>query len=414
MEQILNMVQQAGEASRELALLSSAQKETILLAMADALVAHQQNILAANAQDLAAAEQEGKGKAFLDRLALSTERIAQMAEGMRQVARLQDPVGEIVSGSTARSGIRILKKRVPFGVVGMIYEARPNVTADAIAICLKTGNAAVLKGGKEALYSNQAIAQAAIEAGLRAGMPAGAVALITNTDREATAYLMTLRGYIDVLIPRGGAGLIQAVVQNSRIPVIETGVGNCHVYVDASADLQMAADIVVNAKVSRPSVCNAIENLLVHREVAAEFLPLIARRLREAGVEMRGCPACCAADASILPATEEDYRTEFLDYIIAMKVVDSLQEAVKHINAYGSGHSEAIVTSSYEAAEYFQQRVDAAAVYVNASTRFTDGGEFGFGAEIGISTQKLHARGPMGLTEMTTYKYLISGDGQIR
>ena len=414
MEQILNMVQQAGEASRELALLSSVQKETILLAKADALVAHQQNILAANAQDLAAAEQEGKGKAFLDRLALSTERIAQMAEGMRQVARLQDPVGEIVSGSTARSGIRILKKRVPFGVVGMIYEARPNVTADAIAICLKTGNAAVLKGGKEALYSNQAIAQAAIEAGLRAGMPAGAVALITNTDREATAYLMTLRGYIDVLIPRGGAGLIQAVVQNSRIPVIETGVGNCHVYVDASADLQMAADIVINAKVSRPSVCNAIENLLVHREVAAEFLPLIARRLREAGVEMRGCPACCAADASILPATEEDYRTEFLDYIIAMKVVDSLQEAVKHINAYGSGHSEAIVTSSYEAAEYFQQRVDAAAVYVNASTRFTDGGEFGFGAEIGISTQKLHARGPMGLTEMTTYKYLISGDGQIR
>ena len=414
MEQILNMVQQAREASRELALLSSAQKETILLAMADALVAQQQSILAANAQDLAAAEQEGKGKAFLDRLALSTERIAQMAEGMRQVARLQDPVGEIVSGSTARSGIRILKKRVPFGVVGMIYEARPNVTADAIAICLKTGNAAVLKGGKEALYSNQAIAQAAIEAGLRAGMPAGAVALITNTDREATAYLMTLRGYIDVLIPRGGAGLIQAVVQNSRIPVIETGVGNCHVYVDASADLQMAADIVINAKVSRPSVCNAIENLLIHREVAAEFLPLIARRLREAGVEMRGCPACCAADASILPATEEDYRTEFLDYIIAMKVVDSLQEAVKHINAYGSGHSEAIVTSSYEAAEYFQQRVDAAAVYVNASTRFTDGGEFGFGAEIGISTQKLHARGPMGLTEMTTYKYLISGDGQIR
>lgn len=414
MEQILNMVQQAGEASRELALLSSAQKETILLAMADALVAQQQSILAANAQDLAAAEQEGKGKAFLDRLALSTERIAQMAEGMRQVARLQDPVGEIVSGSTARSGIRILKKRVPFGVVGMIYEARPNVTADAIAICLKTGNAAVLKGGKEALYSNQAIAQAAIEAGLRAGMPAGAVALITNTDREATAYLMTLRGYIDVLIPRGGAGLIQAVVQNSRIPVIETGVGNCHVYVDASADLQMAADIVINAKVSRPSVCNAIENLLIHREVAAEFLPLIARRLREAGVEMRGCPACCAADASILPATEEDYRTEFLDYIIAMKVVDSLQEAVKHINAYGSGHSEAIITSSYEAAEYFQQRVDAAAVYVNASTRFTDGGEFGFGAEIGISTQKLHARGPMGLTEMTTYKYLISGDGQIR
>ena len=414
MEQILNMVQQAGEASRELALLSSVQKETILLAMADALVAQQQSILTANAQDLAAAEQEGKGKAFLDRLALSTERIAQMAEGMRQVARLQDPVGEIVCGSTARSGIRILKKRVPFGVVGMIYEARPNVTADAIAICLKTGNAAVLKGGKEALYSTQAIAQAAIEAGLRAGMPAGAVALITNTDREATAYLMTLRGYIDVLIPRGGAGLIQAVVQNSRIPVIETGVGNCHVYVDASADLQMAADIVINAKVSRPSVCNAIENLLVHREVAAEFLPLIARRLREAGVEMRGCPVCCAADASILPATEEDYRTEFLDYIIAMKVVDSLQEAVKHINAYGSGHSEAIVTSSYEAAEYFQQRADAAAVYVNASTRFTDGGEFGFGAEIGISTQKLHARGPMGLTEMTTYKYLISGDGQIR
>lgn len=414
MDQILHMVQQAGKASRELALLPSAQKEAILLEMADALEAKQQSILEANREDLAAAEQEGKGKAFLDRLALSPERIKQMAEGMRQVARLQDPVGEIVSGSTARSGIRIVKKRVPFGVVGIIYEARPNVTADAIAICLKTGNAAVLKGGKEALCSNRAIAQAAIEAGLRAGMPEGAIALITNTEREATAYLMTLRGYIDVLIPRGGAGLIQAVVNHSRIPVIETGVGNCHVYVDASADLQMAAEIVVNAKASRPSVCNAIENLLIHREIAAEFLPLIARRLREAGVEMRGCPVCCAADASILPATEEDYKTEFLDYIIAMKVVDNLQQAVEHINAYGSGHSEAIVTASYEAAEYFQQRVDAAAVYVNASTRFTDGGEFGFGAEIGISTQKLHARGPMGLTEMTTYKYLISGDGQIR
>lgn len=414
MEQILSMVRQAREASAELALLSSVQKQRILLAMADALEARQEQILTANRKDLAAAEERGRNRAFLDRLALDEARIAAMAEGMRKVAMLQDPIGEVMSGMTAQSGIRIVKQRVPFGVVGMIYEARPNVTADAIALCLKTGNAAVLKGGSDALCSNQAIAEAACEAGEQAGMPKGAVALIANTDRQATEYLMTLRGEIDVLIPRGGAGLIQTVVERSRIPVIETGVGNCHVYVDADADLQMAANIVVNAKASRPSVCNAIENLLIHKAVAEEFLPLIIRKLREAGVEMRGCPICRRYDPSMALATEEDYRTEFLDYIIAMKVVDHLQEAVRHINTYGTKHSEAIVTNSYEAAEYFKQRVDAAAVYVNASTRFTDGGEFGFGAEIGISTQKLHARGPMGLAELTTYKYLISGDGQIR
>ena len=413
MEHILQMVKQAKYASAELACLSAARKEGILMAMADALETNAQEIIAANEKDLEKARQEGKGKAFIDRLALDMKRIAGMADGMRQVAKLQDPVGEVISGHTAKSGIRIMKKRVPFGVVGMIYEARPNVTADAIAICLKTGNAVVLKGGKEAICSNSTITKIAYEAGVRAGMPLGSVALIEDTDRQATAYFMTLREYVDVLIPRGGAGLIKAVVTNANIPVIETGVGNCHVYVDASADLQMAADIVVNAKTSRPSVCNAIENLLIHTSVAQEFLPMIITRLKEAGVEMRGCPVCCAYE-DVRPAVEEDYETEYLDYILAMKVVDSLEEAIGHINCYGTKHSEAIVTRDLAAAQAFQDRIDAAAVYVNASTRFTDGGEFGFGAEIGISTQKLHARGPMGLTEMTTYKYLIQGQGEIR
>ncbi len=414
MERVLKQLQDAKAASLELALLPSIKKEQILLAMADALEKNSEMILQANAQDLQTARSEGKEKAFLDRLALDEKRIGAMADAIRQIARLQDPVGEVIGGSTAKSGIRILKKRVPFGVVGMIYEARPNVTADAIAICIKTGNAAVLKGGREALRSNIAIVQAMQEAAICTGLPQGAIAFIANIDRQVTTYLMTQRQYIDLLIPRGGAGLIKAVVENSHIPVIETGVGNCHIYVDASADLQMAADIVINAKVSRPSVCNAAENLLIHQDIAPAFLPIIIARLKKAGVQMRGCSICQRYDPDILPAVEEDYFTEFLDYIIAMKIVKNLEEAVNHINTYGTKHSEAIVTSSYEAAEYFQQRVDAAAVYVNASTRFTDGGEFGFGAEIGISTQKLHARGPMGLAEMTTYKYLISGDGQIR
>ncbi len=414
MERVLKQLQDAKAASLELALLPSIKKEQILLAMADALEKNSEMILQANAQDLQTARSEGKEKAFLDRLALDEKRIGAMADAIRQIARLQDPVGEVIGGSTAKSGIRILKKRVPFGVVGMIYEARPNVTADAIAICIKTGNAAVLKGGREALRSNIAIVQAMQEAAICTGLPQGAIAFIANIDRQVTTYLMTQRQYIDLLIPRGGAGLIKAVVENSHIPVIETGVGNCHIYVDASADLQMAADIVINAKVSRPSVCNAAENLLIHQDIAPAFLPIIIARLKKAGVQMRGCSICQRYDPDILPTVEEDYFTEFLDYIIAMKIVKNLEEAVNHINTYGTKHSEAIVTSSYEAAEYFQQRVDAAAVYVNASTRFTDGGEFGFGAEIGISTQKLHARGPMGLAEMTTYKYLISGDGQIR
>ena len=414
MEQILQQAKRAKQASEELALWGAAAKQRLLEAMAAALEAGVEDILRANRQDLARAEAEGRGRAFLDRLALDPARIADMAAGLRQVAMLPDPVGEVLGGGTMPSGIRVVKRRVPFGVVGMIYEARPNVTIDAIGICLKTGNAVHLKVGREALCSNIALAEIAEKAGRGMGLPAGAIELVRSTDRAAAAYLMTLREYIDVLIPRGGAGLIRTVVENARVPVIETGVGNCHVYVDASADLEMAVDIVLNAKASRPSVCNAIENLLVHRDIAETFLPVAAARLSAVGVELRGCPRCREIVSTMRPATEEDYRTEFLDYILAVKVVDSMEEAVAHINAYGTRHSEAIVTRDLTAADYFQQRVDAAAVYVNASTRFTDGGEFGFGAEIGISTQKLHARGPMGLAEMTTYKYLIAGDGQVR
>ena len=325
MERVLKQLQDAKAASLELALLPSIKKEQILLAMADALEKNSEMILQANAQDLQTARSEGKEKAFLDRLALDEKRIGAMADAIRQIARLQDPVGEVIGGSTAKSGIRILKKRVPFGVVGMIYEARPNVTADAIAICIKTGNAAVLKGGREALRSNIAIVQAMQEAAICTGLPQGAIAFIANIDRQVTTYLMTQRQYIDLLIPRGGAGLIKAVVENSHIPVIETGVGNCHIYVDASADLQMAADIVINAKVSRPSVCNAAENLLIHQDIAPAFLPIIIARLKKAGVQMRGCSICQRYDPDILPAVEEDYFTEFLDYIIAMKIVKNLE-----------------------------------------------------------------------------------------
>ena len=412
MEQVRMLAEQAKRASEILGTLNEEQKNAALEKMAQALLEHTQEILAANAQDLEAARQKGTSQAMLDRLALTEERIAGMAEGIRKVIALPDPIGEVLEEWTAQSGIRIEKRRVPFGVVGIIYEARPNVTSDAAALCIKTGNAALLKGGSDALGSNLAIAGVLGEALAAAGLPRGAVGMIGDPSREAANEMMRMNDLVDVLIPRGGAGLIAAVVKNATVPVIETGVGNCHVYVDESADLQMAERIVINAKTSRPSVCNAIENLLVHEGVADVFLPKIFAALREKGVEIRGDEFCQRYGA--LPASEEDYSTEFLDYLIAVKVVKDVQEAVRHINRYGTRHSECIVTNDPANADYFTGHVDAAAVYVNASTRFTDGEEFGFGAEIGISTQKLHARGPMGPRELTSYKYIVRGAGQIR
>lgn len=413
MQHLIEGAQRAREAYRKLALMSTQEKNDILLAMADGLEQSENDILEKNALDMKNARANGMTEAMQDRLALNHERIAGMADGLRSVAALADPVGEIVSGSTLPNGLQILKKRVPMGVIGIIYESRPNVTADAMGLCLKTGNAVMLKGGKEAIHSNMAIARAAIAAGVKAGLPEGAVFMVEDTTRAAAEHMMKMNGYIDVLIPRGGTGLIQSVVKNASVPVIETGTGNCHVYVDEWAEQQMATDIVINGKTSRPSVCNAVESILVHSAIADEFLPAMLGALMEAGVEVRGCERTQAYEG-VKPATEEDYGTEFLDYIVSVKVVDSVEEAIEHINKYGTGHSECIVTALHKNAKLFQNGVDAAAVYVNASTRFTDGGEFGMGAEIGISTQKLHARGPMGLTELTTVKYLIDGDGQIR
>ena len=413
MQHLIEGAQRAREAYRKLALMSTQEKNDILLAMADGLEQSENDILEKNALDMKNARANGMTEAMQDRLALNHERIAGMADGLRSVAALADPVGEIVSGSTLPNGLQILKKLVPMGVIGIIYESRPNVTADAMGLCLKTGNAVMLKGGKEAIHSNMAIARAAIAAGVKAGLPEGAVFMVEDTTRAAAEHMMKMNGYIDVLIPRGGTGLIQSVVKNASVPVIETGTGNCHVYVDEWAEQQMAIDIVINGKTSRPSVCNAVESILVHSAIADEFLPAMLGALMEAGVEVRGCERTQAYEG-VKPATEEDYGTEFLDYIVSVKVVDSVEEAIEHINKYGTGHSECIVTALHKNAKLFQNGVDAAAVYVNASTRFTDGGEFGMGAEIGISTQKLHARGPMGLTELTTVKYLIDGDGQIR
>ena len=412
MEQVRMLAEQAKRASEILGTLNEEQKNAALEKMAQALLEHTQEILAANAQDLEAARQKGTSQAMLDRLALTEERIAGMAEGIRKVIALPDPIGEVLEEWTAQSGIRIEKRRVPFGVVGIIYEARPNVTSDAAALCIKTGNAALLKGGSDALGSNLAIAGVLQDALRAAGLPGEAIGMLADPSREAANEMMRMNGLVDVLIPRGGAGLIASVVKNATVPVIETGVGNCHVYVDESADLQMAERITINAKTSRPSVCNAIENLLVHEGVADVFLPKIFAALKEKGVEIRGDEFCQRYGA--LPASEEDYSTEFLDYIIAIKVVKDVQEAVRHINRYGTRHSECIVTNDPANADYFTGHVDAAAVYVNASTRFTDGEEFGFGAEIGISTQKLHARGPMGPRELTSYKYIVRGAGQIR
>ena len=401
-------------AARQLGAASTAQKNQALLTMADRLLTEQDRILAANAADMATGKTKGLSAALLDRLLLTPARIEAMAEGLRQVAALPDPIGECVSGVRRPNGLEIRKVRVPFGVIAMIYEARPNVTVDAAGLCLKTGNAVILRGGSEAIESNKALAAILIEAGRAAGLPDGTVSLIETTDREAVNRLLKLNRYIDVIIPRGGAGLIRTVVENSTVPVIETGIGVCHTFVDESADLEMAADIAFNAKVSRPGVCNAMETLLVHRAVADALLPLLLERYARAGVELRGCPETAARHAAVKPATEEDWATEYHDFILSVKVVEGLDEALDHIDRYSTKHSEAIVTRDYDNARRFQQQVDASTVYVNASTRFTDGFEFGFGAEIGISTQKLHARGPMGLVELTSYKYLVDGNGQIR
>ena len=401
-------------AARQLGAASTAQKNQALLTMADRLLTEQDRILAANAADMATGKTKGLSAALLDRLLLTPARIEAIAEGLRQVAALPDPIGECVSGVRRPNGLEIRKVRVPFGVIAMIYEARPNVTVDAAGLCLKTGNAVILRGGSEAIESNKALAAILIEAGRAAGLPDGTVSLIETTDREAVNRLLKLNRYIDVIIPRGGAGLIRTVVENSTVPVIETGIGVCHTFVDESADLEMAADIAFNAKVSRPGVCNAMETLLVHRAVADALLPLLLERYARAGVELRGCPETAARHAAVKPATEEDWATEYHDFILSVNVVEGLDEALDHIDRYSTKHSEAIVTRDYDNARRFQQQVDASTVYVNASTRFTDGFEFGFGAEIGISTQKLHARGPMGLVELTSYKYLVDGNGQIR
>jgi glutamate-5-semialdehyde dehydrogenase len=401
-------------AAGKLATLATAVKDRALLAMADAFEANQDFIKDANRKDLESAQAAGMPGAMLKRLTLDDGKIAQMADGVRQIAALRDPVGETIEGYLRPNGMEIRKVRVPIGVIGIIYESRPNVTADAAALCLKAGNAVILRGGSEAIHSNLAIAKVIQEAITAAGVPEGAVQIIETTDREAARELMTMKRYIDCLIPRGGKGLIQTVVQNSTIPVIEHGDGNCHVYVDGAADLKMAEEIAFNAKVQNPSVCNAAETLLVSEHIAREFLPTICKRLADAGVEIRGCEKTRAIVPGMRAATEEDWETEYLDLILAVKVVSGADEAIAHIAKYGSSHSEAIVTEDYTAARRFTNEVDAAAVFVNVSTRFTDGYEFGKGAEVGISTQKLHARGPMGVEEITTYKYVVEGSGQLR
>ena len=404
----------AKAAARALAAASATAKRDALCMMADAVVASAQEIFAANAEDLEAARAHGMSEAMLDRLRLNEARLTGMADGMRKVAAMPDPVGRVLDGDTLVNGLRLERRTVPFGVIGVIYEARPNVTGDAAALCFKSGNACILRGGSEAIRSNTAIAHALWRGLERAGMDPDSVILIEDTSRESAAALMRMNGYVDLLIPRGGAGLIRSVVENATVPVIETGVGNCHVYVEKTADIGMAAEIVFNAKTSRPSVCNAMETLLVDRDIAAQALPAIAARLREKQVEIRGCAETLRILPEAKPAAEEDYAKEFLDYILAVKVVGGIDEAIAHIDRYSTRHSEAIVTRDYAAAERFTALVDAAAVYVNASTRFTDGGEFGLGAEIGISTQKLHARGPLGLNQLVSYKFIVRGDGQVR
>lgn len=406
--------QAAKQAAAKLAVTSTAVKNAALLAMAAALEAQQSEILAANERDMTAAAAKGMKSSMLDRLKLTAERISGMADGLRQVAGLADPVGNVIDGKTLPNGLHITKIRVPLGVIGIIYEARPNVTADAAGLCLKSGNAVILKGGSEAMESNKTVAAILAQAAEGAGIPAGSIQFIDTSDRQAVQDLIHMNGLVDVVIPRGGAGLIQAVVRNASVPVIETGAGVCHTYVDKDADVEMAMKIAFNAKVQRPSVCNAMETLLVHKDIADKFLPMMLMMYNSSAVEIRGDEAVQEYSGQVHAATEEDWSTEYGDLRLSVKIVDSIEEAMAHIAKYGTGHSECIVTNNYQAAQLFQYTVDAAAVYVNASTRFTDGNEFGFGAEIGISTQKLHARGPMGLKELTTTKYIIYGNGQIR
>lgn len=412
-QDVVDLAIRAREASRALALATRAEKDAALLAMAAALGTHAEPLLAANAEDVARAEEGGTPPNVVDRLRLTDERLAGMAQGLRDVAGLPDPVGEVVRGGTLANGLELRQLRVPFGVVAMIYEARPNVTADAAGICLKSGNAVLLRGSSSAAASNAAIVEVLRGAAAATGLPADVVQLVPSDSRATVQALMRARGHVDVLIPRGGAGLIRSVVEGSTVPVIETGVGNCHVYVDRAADLDRALAIVLNAKTHRTSVCNAAESLLVHADVAEAFLPRVVAALRGGGVTVHGDEEFAAHDG-VVPATEEDFATEYLSLDISAAVVPDLDAALAHVRRFSSGHSDAIVTEDQRAARRFVAEVDSAAVLVNASTRFTDGGEFGFGAEIGISTQKLHARGPMGLPEMTTTKYVVTGDGHVR
>ncbi len=414
MNELIAIGKRAKEASRQLGHLNTDQKNKILLLVAERLELSIPDLLEANAADLKQGENMGLKGAIMERLSLTDEKIRGIAEGLREIVQLDDPIGDIEEMKKRPNGLLIGKKRVPLGVVGVIYESRPNVTADVAGLCIKTGNVCVLRGGKEAFRSNNAIVKIFHEAIFECGLDAHMVQLVQDTSRESAVAMMKLNTYLDILIPRGGAGLIQAVVQNSTVPVIETGVGNCHIYVDEAADLEKAVAIIYNAKTQRPGVCNAAESILVHDNVAVEVLPALGKVLIEGGVEIRGDRWTCELIPEAIPATEEDWSTEYLDLVISSKVVTSLEEAVDHINRHGSMHSESIITENYTNAQYFLDRVDAAAVYVNASTRFTDGFEFGYGAEIGISTQKLHARGPMGLKELTTSKYIIYGSGQIR
>ena len=414
MSSLISLGKKAKEASYILGNLSSKDKNDALYAMADFLIENSKVIIEANKKDLETSRIKGTSESMLDRLALNEARIEGMANCLRQVAALEDPVGEVLGMWTRPNGLQIGKKRVPMGVIGIIYEARPNVTSDAAGLCFKSGNAVILRGGSEAINSNKAIAEALREGLKSVGLVEDAVQLVEDTSREVATEMMKLNDYIDVLIPRGGAGLIKAVVNNATVPVIETGTGNCHIYVDEDCDFEMAKNIIINAKTSRPSVCNAAEKLLINEKIAGKFMPIIFEALRENGVEIRGDESLKALDDRFILASEEEWYNEYLDYTIGVKIIKDIDEAINHINKFGSGHSEAIVTKSYEASQIFLQKVNAAAVYVNASTRFTDGEEFGFGAEIGISTQKLHARGPMGLKELTTIKYIIFGNGQIR
>lgn len=411
-QDLITIGKRAQIAANKLALMNTATKNKALLQLADDLIKNKNQIIAANQQDLAAATQ--MPTKFTDRLMVNSQRITDMANGLRTIADLNDPTSQIDKGWITKDGLQILQRRVPLGVIGIIFEARPNVTVDATGLTFKSGNAVILRGGKEAIQTNTALVKILRESLQSQHLPVDAVQLITDTSHAIADEMMNLTDYIDVLIPRGGQALIQRVVTTATVPVIETGAGNCHIYIDKDADLTMATNITVNAKVQRPSVCNAAEKLLIHRDIAAEFLPVIAKALMEHGVQLRGDEMACQLVSTIRPVTEEDWDTEYNDLIMAVKIVDSLDDAISHINHYSTHHSESIITNNITRGRYFQQAINSACVYVNASTRFTDGGEFGFGAEIGISTQKLHARGPMGLQQLTTIKYEITGNGQIR